>query len=109
VWSAAFSPDGTRVVTASGDQTARVWDVATGTPLTGALQHQGEVRSAAFSPAGTRVVTASWDETARVWDVSPNAVTLDQWSALAERSPFVLSEQGMLVRRSRSRAQTPSP
>ena len=31
--SAAFSPDGTRVVTASWDKTARVWDVATGTPV----------------------------------------------------------------------------
>ena len=30
VSSAAFSPDGTRVVTASRDKTARVWDSATG-------------------------------------------------------------------------------
>jgi WD40 repeat protein len=28
--SAVFSPDGARVVTASRDQTARVWDAATG-------------------------------------------------------------------------------
>jgi WD40 repeat protein len=27
VYSAAFSPDGSRIVTASGDRTARVWDV----------------------------------------------------------------------------------
>ena len=34
MWSAAFSPDGTRIVTASGDKTARVWDVplASGPP-----------------------------------------------------------------------------
>ena len=45
VVSAAFSPDGTRVVTASFDKTARVWDAATGKPLTSALEHQAEVVS----------------------------------------------------------------
>ena len=33
VRSAAFSPDGKRIVTASGDKTARVWDAATGKPI----------------------------------------------------------------------------
>jgi WD40 repeat protein len=30
---ASFSPDGQRIVTASDDKTARVWDAATGTEL----------------------------------------------------------------------------
>jgi len=106
VESAAFSPDGTRVVTAGDDQTARIWDAATGKPLTGALPHHGSVWSAAFSPDGTRVVTATLDMAALVWDVSPDTGTLDQWSVVAERSPFVLSEQRVLVRRSPPRAQT---
>ncbi|SMX36855.1 trypsin-like peptidase domain-containing protein [Maliponia aquimaris] len=74
LWSAEFSPDGTRIVTASGDKTARVWDVATGQVVAtlsgvGLLAVVGiELRSAAFSPDGTRVVTASGDGFARVWD-----------------------------------------
>jgi WD40 repeat protein len=76
VWTAAFSPDGLRVVTASADKTARVWDATTGRPLTGALEHQDQVVSAAFSPDGTRVVTASWDGTAAVWDASAGKLTI---------------------------------
>jgi dipeptidyl aminopeptidase/acylaminoacyl peptidase len=69
VLSAAFSPDGRRVVTASADSTARVWEADTGKPVGGPLQHQERVYTAAFSPDGRRVVTASEDSTARVWAV----------------------------------------
>ncbi|TMQ17794.1 MAG: hypothetical protein E6J90_21760 [Deltaproteobacteria bacterium] len=70
VSSAAFSSDGTRIVTASSDHTARVWDAATGKSLVSLLGHQGGVNSAAFSPDGTRVVTASSDHTARIWNAA---------------------------------------
>ena len=67
--SAAFSPDGKRIVTASDDKTARLWDADTGKPIGEPLKgHDGMVRSAAFSPDGKRIVTASEDKTARLWD-----------------------------------------
>jgi WD40 repeat protein/serine/threonine protein kinase len=65
--SVQFSPDGKRLVTASDDGTARIWDAQSGQPLTGAMTHGHKVSSAEFSPDGNRVVTASWDET-RIWD-----------------------------------------
>ena len=65
----AFSPDGARVVTASDDKTARVWDAATGQTIAVLKGHDGWVNSDAFSPDGARVVTASDDKTARIWDV----------------------------------------
>ncbi|MCX6847870.1 MAG: TIR domain-containing protein, partial [Verrucomicrobia bacterium] len=68
--SAQFSADGTRIVTASDDKTARVWDAASGKPLGEPLRHEANVFSAQFSPDGTRIVTASWDNTAKVWDAS---------------------------------------
>jgi WD40 repeat protein len=68
VRAAAFSLDGTRVVTASWDKTARIWDASTGEQLVAPLAHHGEVYTAAFSPDGSRVVTAGL--TARVWNVS---------------------------------------
>ncbi|MBT9315030.1 nSTAND1 domain-containing NTPase [Leptothoe spongobia] len=75
VLSAVFSNDGQRVVTASSDTTARVWDLRTGesTVLEG---HQNLVRSAVFSNDGQRVVTASDDTTARVWDLRTGESTV---------------------------------
>ena len=70
VFSAAFSPDGKQIVTASRDKSARVWDAITGREIATLTGHEHEVRSAAFSPDGTRVVTASWDKTARLWDAT---------------------------------------
>ncbi len=68
VFSVQFSLDGQRVVTASLDKTARVWDAKTGQPLTEPLKHEAAVHSAEFSPDGLWVVTASWDGKAQVWD-----------------------------------------
>jgi WD40 repeat protein len=67
---AAFSPDGSRVVTAGSDNTARIWDTATGDEIMALHGHEGPAYSAAFSPNGSRIVTASYDKTARLWDVA---------------------------------------
>src|SRR6266480_3050899 len=66
--SAQFSPDGRRVVTASYDKTARLWDVASGKQIGAPMKHEDTVWSAQFSSDGQRVVTASQDKTARLWD-----------------------------------------
>nr|MDZ8022707.1 tetratricopeptide repeat protein [Nostoc sp. SerVER01] len=69
VINASFSPDGNRIVTASYDNTARVWDTSTGKLLSELKGHQDPVINASFSPDGNRIVTASYDNTARVWAV----------------------------------------
>src|SRR5271165_3436631 len=68
VVTASFNADGTRIVTASADHTARIWDAQSGKPISGPLQHEDVVSAASFSPDGTRIVTASADRTARIWD-----------------------------------------
>ena len=70
VHSAAFSLDGRRLLTASEDGTARIWDAASGAQLVRMAGQSGPLSSAAFSPDGTRVVTTSGDRTARVWDAA---------------------------------------
>jgi hypothetical protein len=94
VWSASFSADGTHVVTASYDGTARVWDLRGERPGFVALEgHQGWVTSASFCAGGTHVVTTSEDKTARVWDLRgerPTFVALEghqNWVNSASFSP----------------------
>ena len=82
--NAAFSRDGSRIVTASIDQTARIWDAATFKELTVIRGHSQALNSAAFSPDGLRIVTASGDNTARIWD----AATGKEIAILAEKRPF---------------------
>jgi tetratricopeptide (TPR) repeat protein len=65
----AFSPDGKIVLTGSFDNTARLWDVATGRPLGPPMEHSGPVESVAFSPDGRSVLSGSSDA-ARLWDVT---------------------------------------
>ncbi|HWB12658.1 MAG TPA: protein kinase [Pirellulales bacterium] len=65
---AAISPDGHRIVTASDDHTAIVWDVESGEPVALLLGHTERIRLARFSPDGRYIATASWDNTAAIWD-----------------------------------------
>ncbi len=70
VYYAEFSPDGSRLATASRDRTARLWDTATGQPIGERLNHHDAVNKVHFSPDGRWVVTASDDQTVRLWDAA---------------------------------------
>lgn len=72
----AYSPDGQRIVTASYDGSARIWDAASGEPLLVLRGHASAVRSAAFSADGRRIVTASYDKTARLWGATSGELLL---------------------------------
>src|SRR5215472_11115887 len=66
----AFSPDGQRIVTCSGDKTAKVWETASGQLLLTLTGHSETLASAAFSPDGQRIATACLDRTAKMWDTA---------------------------------------
>ena len=78
ITTAAFSPDGRRIVTAGHESTARLYEAATGhivAELSGdPVRKVGlevldtEINHTAFNVTGELVVTASSDGTARIWE-----------------------------------------
>jgi WD40 repeat protein len=73
----AFSPDGTQIVTALWDNTARVWDLKTGDTLAVLRGHTSSLVDAEYSPNGRLIVTAGDnDKTARIWDVATEQTLL---------------------------------
>lgn len=69
ILATACSPEtSSRVATGSGDNTARIWDCDTGTPLHTLKGHTSWVLAVSWSPDGKFLATGSMDNTVRLWD-----------------------------------------
>jgi hypothetical protein len=64
-----FSPRGDRLISASADETIRVWDVATTTQIAVMEGHTNDVYDIALSADGQTLVSGSIDRTVRLWDL----------------------------------------
>jgi WD40 repeat protein len=69
VSAAAFSPSGRTLVTASWDQTVRVWDVATGEERPSLGRHKAAVLCLAFASDGSTLAAGGRDFGIKLWDV----------------------------------------
>lgn len=93
--AARWSADETRILTASDDGTAKVWDAATGEELTALSANEDEVIDAEWSPDGFYIVTANGDNAARIWNAGtgemlavlshPDLVVDVEWSPDGKR------------------------
>jgi WD40 repeat protein/energy-coupling factor transporter ATP-binding protein EcfA2 len=66
--TAVFSPDGTKILTTSDDQTAKLWDLS-GKLIAVFNKHKSPVMSAVFSPDGTKILTTAKFKTAKLWNL----------------------------------------
>jgi WD40 repeat protein len=99
VFSAAFSPDGKALLTATGSVAtlpftgeARLWEASTGRALGEPFPHPHVVTAVAFSPDGRTVLTGSGDHTARLWEAGTGKplsapLPLDGWVRVVAFSP----------------------
>ncbi len=75
VESVVFSADGKRLVTASEDQTAKIWDAADGNELLTLKGHTGPVTCVAITADGKQVATGGRDHLAKLWDATTGRET----------------------------------
>ena len=69
VYSVAFSSDNTHIISGSGDNTVRLWDVESGETVRTFNEHTGWVKSVAMSSDNNYILSGSFDKTIRLWDV----------------------------------------
>ncbi|MBV6500171.1 MAG: hypothetical protein CJBNEKGG_02641 [Prosthecobacter sp.] len=68
VWACTWSPDGSKLLSGSSDNTLKVWDALSGSCLLSLQGHSDGVRACAWSPDGSKLLSGSSDNTLKVWD-----------------------------------------
>ena len=82
----SISPDGSRVASASLDQTTRLWDLTSGIELVNFGGDVGPVQSVTFSPDGRRLATGAADGRVRLYDTESRELVAEQQAGDALKS-----------------------
>ncbi len=96
---AQYSPDARLIVTASSDESAKIWEARTGKLLHTLLGHTSTVSSARFHPDGNLVVTSSTDQTAKIWNVKTGELlfTLEEETRTVDMANFSPTGESILT------------
>ncbi|MCC6255363.1 MAG: hypothetical protein IT276_10645 [Ignavibacteriaceae bacterium] len=74
IWSIVFSPDDNYIVSASADQTVKLWETSTGSLIRTLSGYIGDVWTVAFSPDGNYIASGSYDKTVKLWETSTGSL-----------------------------------
>jgi WD40 repeat protein/serine/threonine protein kinase len=96
VYGVAYSPDGQRLASASGDSTLKMWDSATGKELF--CKHLGgPVMAVAFSPDGQRLASGGVQCGLRIWDSASGQELLSLAGHALEITSLAFSPDGQCL------------
>jgi WD40 repeat protein len=76
ITSVSFSSNGKYIVTASADETARIWNATSGVVIAELRGHTAPVSTAYFDPDDKYVISSALDKTARSWDFAGNSLAV---------------------------------
>jgi WD40 repeat protein len=83
LWAVAFSPDGSRLVSAGNEMTVKLWNTRTGRELLTFRDHVREVSDVAWSGDGRRIASCGWDGMLKVWSIpAESRDSTDRWTEL---------------------------
>lgn len=91
-----FDSTGKRILTASDDGTARVWDAETGKAISPPLEHGTAIKYAVLTPNGKYAVTAGMDGALKCWDVALGSVSFSA-SLSVQFTGIALTQDGSKV------------
>jgi ribosome assembly protein 4 len=100
ILTAQWSPAANRLATGSGDNSARIWDADTGTPLFTMKGHSGWILDVRWSPDGEQLATCSMDGTIRRWDAQTGKALgrilsgHRRWVSMVAWQPYHLWQSG---------------
>jgi WD40 repeat protein/serine/threonine protein kinase/tetratricopeptide (TPR) repeat protein len=95
--SLAFSPDGTRLASASDDRTIKLWDVDRGQEVLTLQGHTSKVTSVAFAPDGEVIATGGDDQTLRLWDARTGQSLLVLYTSAGAPEVVAFSRNGAFL------------